>query len=255
MLRHGATFAGHPACCAAALAAMDLYERDDVIERGRSLEGVLDAALAAVREHPLVGATRSGLGLLAGVDLDSRVLAHAPDAVGRWYGACRDAGVLVRPLGRGIAVSPPLTITEGQLRELGAALAAGLDALAADLPANVPEAPRIATRDVPGPLRRTPAGRSSPLTPANVPTPPIASTPGRSAPRRALDPLTASTTSPTTRPGPNATTPPSAAHRPMWRPRRRGSATTSSLSAVGVRPASSRSSLLISAPRTSSPPM
>ena len=56
-------------------------------------------------------------------------------------GACRDAGVIVRPLGRGIAVSPPLTITEGQLRELGAALAAGLDALAADLPANVPEHP------------------------------------------------------------------------------------------------------------------
>ena len=141
MLRHGATFAGHPACCAAALAAMDLYERDDVIERGRSLEGTLDAALGAVREHPLVGATRSGLGLLAGVDLDARVLAQAPDAVGRWYEACREAGVLVRPLGRGIAVSPPLTITEGQLRELGAALAAGLDALAADLPANVPEHP------------------------------------------------------------------------------------------------------------------
>ena len=141
MLRHGATFAGHPACCAAALAAMDLYERDDVIERGRSLEGVLDAALGAVREHPLVGATRSGLGLLAGVDLDAQVLAQAPDAVGRWYESCRDEGVLVRPLRRGIAVSPPLTITEGQLRELGAALAAGLDALAADLPANVPEHP------------------------------------------------------------------------------------------------------------------
>jgi adenosylmethionine-8-amino-7-oxononanoate aminotransferase len=136
------TFAGHPACCAAALAALDLYERDAVIERGRALEGVLHDALEPVRAHPLVGASRSGLGLLAGIDLEPELLAAVPDAVGRWHDACREAGVLVRPLGRGIALSPPLTITEAEIAELGAALVAGLDAVARRVdpppPPNVP---------------------------------------------------------------------------------------------------------------------
>src|SRR5215217_1012914 len=33
MLRHGATYAGHPTCCAAALAVLDIYESEGVIER------------------------------------------------------------------------------------------------------------------------------------------------------------------------------------------------------------------------------
>ena len=38
VLRHGATYAGHPACCAAANVALDIYEREELIERGRTLE-------------------------------------------------------------------------------------------------------------------------------------------------------------------------------------------------------------------------
>ena len=40
--RHGATYAGHPTACAAANAALDLYERDGLIERGRGWVRVLD---------------------------------------------------------------------------------------------------------------------------------------------------------------------------------------------------------------------
>jgi adenosylmethionine-8-amino-7-oxononanoate aminotransferase len=46
MLRHGATYAGHPAACAAALAVLDIYEGEDLIARGRELEGPLADALA-----------------------------------------------------------------------------------------------------------------------------------------------------------------------------------------------------------------
>ena len=53
MLRHGATYAGHPTCCAAALAVLDAYEAEGLIERGRELEGPLRDALA-----PLARASR-----------------------------------------------------------------------------------------------------------------------------------------------------------------------------------------------------
>ena len=46
MLRHGATYAGHPTCCAAALAVLDAYEAEDLIPRGRELEEPLLRALA-----------------------------------------------------------------------------------------------------------------------------------------------------------------------------------------------------------------
>ncbi len=41
MFRHGATYAGHPAACAAALAVLDIYEAEGLIARGRELEGPL----------------------------------------------------------------------------------------------------------------------------------------------------------------------------------------------------------------------
>ena len=67
MLRHGATYAGHPTCCAAALAVLDIYERENLIPRGRELEGALAEALAPLADHPAVAEVRVGLGLLAAV--------------------------------------------------------------------------------------------------------------------------------------------------------------------------------------------
>ena len=44
--RHGATYAGHPTACAAALEVIDIYEREELIPRGRELEQPLYDALA-----------------------------------------------------------------------------------------------------------------------------------------------------------------------------------------------------------------
>ena len=65
VLRHGATYAGHPTCCAAALAVLDIYEAEDLIGRGQELEGPLQDALAPLAAHPAVGEVRAGTGLLA----------------------------------------------------------------------------------------------------------------------------------------------------------------------------------------------
>jgi adenosylmethionine-8-amino-7-oxononanoate aminotransferase len=127
VLRHGATYAGHPACCAAANAALDIYERDDLIERGRTLEQPLAEALTPLTAHPLVGAVRAGVGLLAGVDIAADALAADPGLVARLQRRCRAAGVLVRPLARGIAVSPPLIVGQAEIDLIGSAIAEGLE--------------------------------------------------------------------------------------------------------------------------------
>ena len=126
MLRHGATYAGHPTCCAAAMAVLDIYESEGLIERGRELEEPLRDALAPLASHDAVGEVRAGLGLLGAVALSDDALAADPAAVGKVAAGARVAGVLVRPLLRGVAVSPPLVVDESHLQELADGIAAGL---------------------------------------------------------------------------------------------------------------------------------
>src|SRR4051794_8777792 len=130
MFRHGATYAGHPTCCAAALANLDILERENLIPRGRELEGELIDALAPLREHPMCGEIRGGLGLAAAVDLTAEALQNVPAAMGVYSGAIRAAGVLLRPQATGVAIGPPLVVERSHLDEIAVAVRSGLDAVA-----------------------------------------------------------------------------------------------------------------------------
>lgn len=62
---HGVTYAGHATCCAAAMANLDLLEREGLLARGRDLEQPLIDALAGCRDHPLVAEVGAGWACLA----------------------------------------------------------------------------------------------------------------------------------------------------------------------------------------------
>jgi putrescine---pyruvate transaminase len=124
VFRHGATYAGHATCCAAALANLDLLERDGLLQRGQELEEDLHDALSQLADHHLVEEVRGGVGLLGAVALPAGV----PPA--QLALLTRAEGVLVRPLGAGVAVSPPLTATPEHFELIVEALSTALDALA-----------------------------------------------------------------------------------------------------------------------------
>ncbi|HET7292765.1 MAG TPA: aminotransferase class III-fold pyridoxal phosphate-dependent enzyme [Vicinamibacteria bacterium] len=131
VFRHGYTYGGHPAACAAALANLDILEREGLLARVRRLESVLAAALRPLSDHPVVAEVRSGLGLLAAVELKAERLAERPELVARAVVDARQRGVLTRGL-RGVAlqVSPPFVITEPEIDETARVFAETLDALA-----------------------------------------------------------------------------------------------------------------------------
>jgi adenosylmethionine-8-amino-7-oxononanoate aminotransferase len=126
--RHGATYAGHPCCCAAALANIEILEREKLIARGAELEGVLLDALTPLAGHPLVAQVRGGTGLMAAVELE-------PDAIGAGITPIhvttelRRRGVIARGLGRAVAASPPLTITPEVIGELAESMQQAFDAV------------------------------------------------------------------------------------------------------------------------------
>jgi putrescine aminotransferase len=129
IFRHGATYAGHATCCAAALANLSLLERDGLLARGQENEKPLLDALAEFADHDAVGEVRGGTGLMAAVEFDAEVLERQPRAVAVGSAAARRAGVLVRPLARALAVSPPLTAGPEHFELIGEAFEQALDAV------------------------------------------------------------------------------------------------------------------------------
>jgi putrescine aminotransferase len=135
VLRHGPTYSAHATCCAAGLANIALLERDGLLERGRELEQPLLDALAPLAGHEAVAEVRGGVGMLAAVELTAEVLERQPNAVAQLGLRAREHGVLVRPLGSAVAVSPPLTADEQHFALIAEAIDHGLAALAAPAPA------------------------------------------------------------------------------------------------------------------------
>jgi acetylornithine aminotransferase len=117
---HGTTFGGNPVVCAAALAVLDVLERDDLLTRATVVGERIRKAVEALG-HPLVDHVR-GVGLWLGIVLTSPAAA-AVEA------AAREAGFLVNvPAPDAIRLAPPLVVTDAQVDAFLAALPAVLDA-------------------------------------------------------------------------------------------------------------------------------
>ncbi|MGP0036218.1 MAG: aspartate aminotransferase family protein [Solirubrobacteraceae bacterium] len=132
IFRHGSTYAGHPTCCAAALANIALLERDGLLERGREQEQALLDALAPLADHDFVADVRGGVGTMAAVEIAPELLERQPRVIASLARRVREAGVLVRPGGTAIAVSPPLTAGPEHFEMIAQGLEQGLSALATD---------------------------------------------------------------------------------------------------------------------------
>jgi adenosylmethionine-8-amino-7-oxononanoate aminotransferase len=65
---HGFTFAGHPICAAVAMANLDAFEREGVIEHVRENEGRFRGTLESLRDIPIVGDVR-GAGFFQAIEL------------------------------------------------------------------------------------------------------------------------------------------------------------------------------------------
>jgi 4-aminobutyrate--pyruvate transaminase len=119
---HGYTYSGHPAACAVALEALQIYEERDIVGHvGRVGPRLLDG-LRHFASHPLVGDVR-GVGLIAGVELVRDKATKAPfdppATAGRLFvEKAQEQGLIVRNLQDTIALSPPLVISEGEVDEL-----------------------------------------------------------------------------------------------------------------------------------------
>ncbi|MFC1526796.1 aspartate aminotransferase family protein [Candidatus Latescibacterota bacterium] len=128
------TYGGHPACCAAALANLDILLREKLWENAAAVGGYLLDALQAL-DSPRLGEVR-GKGLMIALELvDERGDLLDAERVGRVKSAVLQEGVIIGSMSHAILgpesllyLSPPLILTRDQADRVVAALEAGLRA-------------------------------------------------------------------------------------------------------------------------------
>jgi 4-aminobutyrate aminotransferase/(S)-3-amino-2-methylpropionate transaminase len=126
----GGTYGGNPVACAAALAAIEAMEADDLAGRARAIGDVMLARLTSLSEqHPQIGDVR-GRGAMVAIEL-VRPGTTEPDAAeaARVSAACHAQGVVTLTCGtygNVLRFLPPLVISDELLNEAFDVLAAAL---------------------------------------------------------------------------------------------------------------------------------
>jgi len=128
---NGFTYSGHPVSCAAALANLDIIEREGLLEHVRDVGPYFQERLAELRDLPIVGDVR-GMGLMACIECTVDGRGESPLAVDYALGNridehCQRLGLIVRPLINMCVMSPPLIITRREIDELVSLLRTGIE--------------------------------------------------------------------------------------------------------------------------------
>ena len=116
---HSHSYTGNPLACAAALATLDIFQNDRVLERNAATAGKMAALAAEFASHPHVADVRQA-GMVVAFELTRGGNKHTPfpaaQRVGlKAYRAALEHGVVLRPLGDVVYWMPPYCVDETQL--------------------------------------------------------------------------------------------------------------------------------------------
>jgi 4-aminobutyrate aminotransferase/(S)-3-amino-2-methylpropionate transaminase len=118
----GGTYGGNPLACAAALAAIDIVQKDGLLARAEEIGARTMRRFRAMQEkHALIGDVR-GLGAMVAMELvtDRKTKEPATEATAAVLRRCYENGLIILKSGAGsnvIRTLMPLVITDKQLEE------------------------------------------------------------------------------------------------------------------------------------------
>ena len=136
-LSMGYTYTAHPVACAAALKNIEIMEQENILQNVAELGPYFQQQLATLRDIDIVGDTR-GSHFMAGIELvqDKRSREAFPAAAGSAHHVfkhCLDRGLIVRPVGDVVVLSPPLIIDREQIDIIVSVLDESIRAASIDL--------------------------------------------------------------------------------------------------------------------------
>ena len=114
----GLTYFGHPVACRAALKNIEIMQSENLLQNTQTSGQYLQETARSLLNLPHVGDVR-GQGLMMAIDLlaDKKTKMPLPTAARAGesvFKKCMERGVIVRPVGDRIILSPPLIIDQAQ---------------------------------------------------------------------------------------------------------------------------------------------
>jgi adenosylmethionine-8-amino-7-oxononanoate aminotransferase len=119
---HSHSYTGNALACRAALATLDIFEQDNVIEANRAKAAYLGRAAQPIAQHPRVKHFRN-TGMIWAFDVDT----DAPAFAREFYQAALERELLLRPIGNTVYFMPPYVIAEPEIDFLVAGACAALE--------------------------------------------------------------------------------------------------------------------------------
>jgi adenosylmethionine-8-amino-7-oxononanoate aminotransferase len=110
---HSHSYTGNPLACRAALAVLDLFERDDVIATNRAKAQRWRALAEPLAAHPAVRDFRQ-----AGMVIAFEVASERADFARWFFARALERGILLRPIGRTVYFMPPYVVDDDAFAEL-----------------------------------------------------------------------------------------------------------------------------------------
>lgn len=119
---HGHTYTGNPVACAAAIASLELFIKNNLIENLQKKISIIEKKLTKFKLLKHVGEIRKK-GFMVGIELVKDKKTKEPYKVENRIGykviiAARKYGIIIRPLGDVIVLMPPLSINETEINNL-----------------------------------------------------------------------------------------------------------------------------------------
>lgn len=117
---HSHSYTGNPLACSAALATLDLFERDPILNNNRKLSSIMYESVHELQDHPQVAEVRQ-MGMVSAIEMVKDKLTREPYP---WqerrglhvYQYAINKGVLLRPLGNVVYFMPPYVISEEEIK-------------------------------------------------------------------------------------------------------------------------------------------
>jgi adenosylmethionine-8-amino-7-oxononanoate aminotransferase len=125
---HSTSFTGNPIACAAALASLEIWDKEPVLERIHKIEISHKKASETLAKDPNVQDVRV-MGSILALDIIDPNPGYLSELAPMLYEFYLAQGVLLRPIGNCVYILPPYCITEQELQQIYATIEASLEYL------------------------------------------------------------------------------------------------------------------------------
>ena len=118
---HSHSYTGNPLACRAALAGLDIFQEDGVLEKNKVRSQSIQEAFAWARDHASIEHVRQQ-GMIFAFDVNAAAISNPGSFSKMMFQEVLQEGVLIRPIGRTVYVMPPYILSTQEIQQMGRAI-------------------------------------------------------------------------------------------------------------------------------------